>query len=183
MKTMKIAITGHTVGIGLEIAQWMLARGHEVQGFSRATGHDIRDDATLDRIVSECLDADIFFNNATYEFQQTKLLFKLHKQWEGKHKTIVNIGAAYTQRWDTSHPLEMFRTSKLSLDEGCAYLWNTGPWPRIVLTKPCAVDTHKAAWFDHPNKVSPADMADMICSAVMETRVRIQEIAFEVNPR
>lgn len=180
---MKIAITGHTAGIGLEIAQWMLARGHEVQGFSRTTGHDIRDDAVLSSIVAQACDADIFFNNATHEFQQTKLLFLLHQAWTGQHRTIVNISSSFTQRWDHGHRLPMYRTTKQSLNEGCEFLWNKAPWPRIVLAKPCVTETPKAAWYEHPNKVSAADMADMICSAVMETRVRIQEIAFEVNPR
>lgn len=180
---MKIAITGHTLGIGLEIANWMTARGHEVVGFSRTTGHDISVDANLDRIVEEAMDADIFFNNATHEFQQTKLLFKLHEAWAGQRKTIVNISTSFTQRWDHGHISPMYRTTKCGLNEGSKFLWNKAPWPRIVLAKPCVTDTPKAAWYEHPNKVQPADMAEMICNAVMETRCRIQEIAFEVTPR
>ena len=180
---MKIAVTGHTQGLGKSIADWMSSHGHEVTGFSRTTGHDIKHDEALDLIVSECEDVDIFFNNATWEFQQTKLLFKLHEAWSGQHKTIVNISTSYTQRWDHSHVSPMYRTSKCGLNEGCEFLWNKLPWPRIVLVKPCVTETPKAVWYEHPNKVLPDDMADMICNAVMETRCRVQEIAFEVNPR
>ena len=180
---MKVAITGHTYGIGFAIAQWLTARGHEVIGFSRANGYDITDDAILDKIVEEVKDLDLFFNNATWEFQQTKLLFKLHASWENQQKTIVNIGAAYTQRWDFSHPITSFHTGKESLDNGSKYLWNKNKWPRVMLVKPPAVATHKAARHAPVNNIVPVDdMADLICTAVFETRCRIQEINFELNP-
>lgn len=180
---MIVAITGHTAGIGLEIARWMQSRGHQVLGFSRATGHDIRDDHNLSRIVQEAEHADVFFNNATHEFQQTKLLFMLHEAWQDQQRTIVNVSSSFTQRWDHGHRQAIYRTTKQSLNEGCEFLWNKSAWPRIVLAKPCVTDTPKAAWYEHPNKVSAPDMADLICSAVMESRCRIQEIAFEVHPR
>lgn len=180
---MLIAITGHTAGIGLEMSKWLQNRDHQVLGFSRITGHDISDDAALDRIVAESLQADIFINNATHEFQQTKLLFKLHEVWLGQRKTIVNISSSFTQRWDHGHRLATYRTTKRSLEEGCEFLWNKASWPRIMLAKPCVTDTPKSSWYGHPNKVSAADMADMICSAMMETRCRIQEISFEAIPR
>ena len=179
---MKISITGHTAGIGLEISRWLSQKGHEVSGFSRSTGHDISQDSVLDEIVQSAAESDIFFNNATHDFQQTKLLFMLHEAWAGQQRTIVNISSAYTQRWDHSHRSPMYWTTKISLNEACRFLWNKQAWPRIVLATPCVTDTARAAWVKHPYKVNPADMADMICSAVLEKRCRIQEIAFEAHP-
>lgn len=184
---MKIAITGHTAGIGQAIAEWFSSQGHEIVGFSRTNGFDIGNDSTLDQIIDLCQDIDIFVNNAQIDFQQTKLLYKLQEKWQGQHRTIINIGSSRTQFLDYSHferPTypRHYHTAKLSLDEACQLLWAVGPWPRIMLVKPCGTHTSGQVNYSVPNRVSAADMADMICNAALETRCRIQEINFERNP-
>lgn len=184
---MKIAITGHTSGIGAALSQWFSDRGHEIVGFSRTNGFDISDDSTLDSIIDLCHDVDIFVNNAQFDFQQTKLLYKLQEKWQGQHRTVINIGSSRTQFLDYSHfdrPTypRHYHTAKLSLDEACQLLWAVGPWPRIMLVKPCGTHTSGQLKYSIPNRVSAEDMADMICDAALETRCRIQEINFERNP-
>jgi len=39
---MKIAITGHTAGIGQAFANILESRGHDIVGISRRTGENIR---------------------------------------------------------------------------------------------------------------------------------------------
>lgn len=184
---MKIAITGHTAGIGKAIAEWFGNQGHTIVGFSRANGFDISYDNKLSEIVSLCDDVDIFVNNAQVDFQQTKLLYLLQEKWQGQHRTIINIGSSRTQNWDYSHferPTypRHYHTAKLSLDEACTLLWTVGSWPRIMLAKPCGTYTSGQVNYTVPNRVSAEDMADLICSSAMETRCRIQEINFERNP-
>lgn len=184
---MKIAITGHTAGIGKAIADWFSARGHDVVGFSRSNGFDIGDDSIIDKIIEVCNDVDMFVNNAQIDFQQTKLLYKLQEKWQGQHRTIINIGSSRTQNWDYSHfdrPTypRHYHTAKLSLDEACKLLWSVGQWPRIMLVKPCGTHTSGQINYSVPNRVSAEDMADLICNAALESRCRIQEINFERNP-
>jgi nucleoside-diphosphate-sugar epimerase len=184
---MKVAVTGHTAGIGKAISQWMVSQGHTVVGFSRTTGFDISNDAVLDKIVELCYDVDVFVNNAQHDFQQTKLLYMLQEKWQNQQRTIINIGSNRTQSWNHSHfsrPTypRHYHTAKLSMDEACRLLWSLGPWPRIMLVKPCGTQTPGQADYSNPNHVSAEDMADLICSAWAESRCRIQEISFERNP-
>ena len=58
---MKIAITGHTAGIGKAIAESCEAAGHEVVGFSRTTGYHLFKD--LELVVADAEDCDVFINN------------------------------------------------------------------------------------------------------------------------
>lgn len=185
---MTVAITGHTQGIGNAIRCWFERRGHHVIGFSRSNGYDIAHDNTLHRIVEQSTDADVFVNNAYHHFQQTRLLYLLWEHWQGQHRTIVNIASARTQHWDTSYMVKSdyprdYHTCKHALDEGSKFLWNVAKWPRIMLVKPCAVDTPRMVNYPKPNAVSAEDMADLVCTNMLESRCRVQEINFEANPQ
>lgn len=187
---MNVAITGHTSGIGKAIGEWMTARGHHVRGFSRTNGYDISNDAILDRIVKECEDIDIFFNHAYYDFQQTKLLYLLHQAWRDQRRTIVNTGTNRTQKQDytyldpnliaAEYPPHYW-TTKCSLDNACLFLRAITPWPRVMLIKPCGVDTPRIAKSTR-KKVPVNDFADLVCSALMDPRCRIQEVSYELHP-
>lgn len=80
---MKIAVTGHTSGIGKSISERF-----DVIGFSRSNGYDITKDQ--EKIVKESTDCDVFINNAQKGFYQTELLYTLSKSFSGK---IINIGS------------------------------------------------------------------------------------------
>jgi NAD(P)-dependent dehydrogenase (short-subunit alcohol dehydrogenase family) len=87
---MKIAITGHTKGIGKAVAD--LYYTDEVVGFSRSNGYDITHPGNVSRIIAESADCDIFVNNAYYDFVQCDLLEGIFKHWrDDPTKTIVNI--------------------------------------------------------------------------------------------
>ena len=91
---MKIAITGHSKGIGKAIAD--LYYTDEVVGFSRSNGYDISDPTTTDRILINVLelDCDVFVNNAYHSVSQTTLFEGLLKHWNtNPSKTIVNINS------------------------------------------------------------------------------------------
>ena len=91
---MKVAITGHTQGIGKAIADLYPAH----IGFSRSNGYDISIDDNLQRIISQSLDCDVFINNAYAGNAQTKLFNMIFSQWQHDvSKTILNLvsGAQY----------------------------------------------------------------------------------------
>lgn len=87
---MKIAITGHTKGIGKAIADLYFT--DEVVGFSRSNGYDISNPEDIKKIISNSTDCDIFVNNAYFDFAQCDLLEGIYSQWKNdSSKTIVNI--------------------------------------------------------------------------------------------
>jgi len=88
---MKIAITGHTSGIGKAI--YNAFPPSEVIGFSRENGHNITDVFHRDKIIKEVEDCDVFINNAHEEFAQVHMLNELYQKWQySKNKLIINIG-------------------------------------------------------------------------------------------
>ena len=90
---MKIALTGHTSGIGKALYD-ILSQEHEVVCFSRSNGYDIKYDITIEKIVQGSLDCDVFINNAYYSLAQVNILNRLWKFWaRDKSKTIVNISS------------------------------------------------------------------------------------------
>lgn len=90
---MKICVTGHTSGIGKEIYQLLLDRGHDVHGASRTNGFDLENSEVRSNLISQ--DYDIFINHA-YSSHQTTMLLDLVKAWEGTNKLIINIGSKAT---------------------------------------------------------------------------------------
>jgi len=87
---MKVAITGHTQGIGKAIAE--LYPDHI--GFSRSNGYDISVLTLREQIVSESSDCDVFINNATIDHFQTYMFTEIFNVWKNDpNKTIVNINS------------------------------------------------------------------------------------------
>ena len=85
---MKLAITGHTKGIGKAIAD--LYPDHI--GFSRSNGYDISVSSHLEKILTESQDCDVFINNAYCDNAQTKVFNMIYELWRNdSNKTIVNI--------------------------------------------------------------------------------------------
>jgi hypothetical protein len=73
---MKIAITGHTGGLGLAFFNYF-SQSHQVIGFSRSTGYTLPDD--LDKIVTVAKTCDLFFNNAHVNIVQASLIKELYR--------------------------------------------------------------------------------------------------------
>tara|TARA_B100001939_G_scaffold240311_1_gene207848 strand:+ start:616 stop:1266 length:651 start_codon:yes stop_codon:yes gene_type:complete len=92
---MKIAITGHSSGIGQELDTIIsLTTDHTVQGYSKSNGWNIADNDGED-LIQELLeyDPDVFFNNAYYPKIQNRLLERLYDEWKDKSKIIINTGS------------------------------------------------------------------------------------------
>ena len=79
---MKIALTGHTRGIGNACKQ-LLEPEHEIIGFSRTNGYNINEPKVIYELAK---DADVFINNAQFQDYQTKLFDLFWDDWKYKHK-------------------------------------------------------------------------------------------------
>jgi len=90
---MKIALTGHTKGLGAEIFKYFNS-DHPVLGFSRSNGYDIKSPADRKKIIKESENADVFINLVHNYYHQTDVLFELYSMWEQQNKLIINIGSS-----------------------------------------------------------------------------------------
>tara|TARA_B110000977_G_C11033443_1_gene476140 strand:- start:35 stop:682 length:648 start_codon:yes stop_codon:yes gene_type:complete len=95
LRGQRVAVTGHTSGIGLEVYQYCLHHGADVRGYSRSNGFDLMKGG--DDVLNDILkfDADIVFNHAWVPRVQNKIQKILHTQWK-KHnnKVVISTGSA-----------------------------------------------------------------------------------------
>ena len=90
---MKVAITGHTQGIGQSIFEELVNRSHQVQGYSKSTGWDISQDNVRSKLIDQIQDVDVFINNAYSPVAQFELLKTIVGKWQGTQKLVVNVGS------------------------------------------------------------------------------------------
>ena len=139
---MKIAITGHSAGIGQSFAQIFAEQGHEIVGLDRRNGYNIRSIPKVAAMIEPC---DWFINNAQVDFAQTELLIEVYRLWKNvPNKRIINISSIMA-----SHPVSVvpgleamsYRIQKKALEETHHQLRFLGPWPKFTLIKPGGVAT------------------------------------------
>ena len=119
---MKIAITGHSAGIGKAIAAEYSALGHEIVGLSKRDGHNIRNISKLADSIEPC---DMFINNAQAAFAQTELLFEMAKRWDSQRKFVVVISTMMTEHPSSSIPglpMDEYYVQKVALEEAVKQL-------------------------------------------------------------
>lgn len=121
----KVAITGHTSGIGKGLFDYFQQRGCIVKGFSLDNGFDIAKNENIDRIVELTNDCDLFINNAYHYYQQVAIA-KLWQQqhWSDRH-FIINISSIAAEPlanipeefpWLTEYSKEKYALNKISWD-------------------------------------------------------------------
>jgi len=91
---MKIAVTGHTRGIGKAIYA-KLSSSHTVRGYSITEGYDIANEHIRKKILQDISNFDVFVNNAFHKTGQTKLLQDCIELWDGakEKKLIIHINS------------------------------------------------------------------------------------------
>jgi len=136
---MKIAITGHSAGIGQALAKCYAHRGHEIVGLSKRNGFNIK---VLPRVIDAIEPCDVFVNNAQAGFAQTELLFEIHRRWTGTNKTIINISTMMTQDPVSVLPgMDQYRVQKLALEESVMQLRLKDGSPRLIIVRPGNIAT------------------------------------------
>lgn len=153
----RIAITGHTKGIGEQLWNRLEDRGIQLKGFSKSTGYNLQRVSTCKKVVQEVVDwnADVFINNAYVPDNQVRLLYLLYEHWENKPRLIVNLSATssdsitnfsqmgYNENW-TPYVSDKARLDFASLQ--LANMYKKGKC-RVSLVKPGFVDTDSTAMF------------------------------------
>ena len=178
---MKIAITGHTQGIGLALATVFEQYGHEVVGFSRANGFDISDPQARLAMLSH--EVDVFINNAYHPTGQTALLKELIERWGNSNTLIVHMSSKCTM-FPTDDPdpaiqefQEIYKAAKLEQEQIInALLPHRNP--KLLNIIPGVVDAGPSKIYSKdPNKINPAHLAQLVYEAVsMRGRLDIQQI-------
>jgi NADP-dependent 3-hydroxy acid dehydrogenase YdfG len=121
---MKIAITGHTAGIGQALAVQYTKQGHEIVGLSRRHGHNIRN---VPKICDQIEPCDLFINNAQAGYAQTELLFEMAQRWSGTKKHIIVISTMMAQDPISCLPgldMDHYRVQKVALEEAVQQIRN-----------------------------------------------------------
>jgi len=152
---MKIAITGHTAGIGQSFTKILESRGHEIVGISRRTGENIRRIEHVAKIIQPC---DMLINNAQTAYAQTELLYAVWKQWQGQPgKYIWNISTQMTEQPVNGTPdgqedlaMSQYRNQKIALEEASRQLRFKNQWPQICIIRPGGIATQEK--FNNTNK-------------------------------
>jgi NAD(P)-dependent dehydrogenase (short-subunit alcohol dehydrogenase family) len=136
---MKVAITGHSAGIGQALAKLFEAAGHEVVGLSRRNGYNIR---SLPKVAGMIQPCDVFINNAQVGFAQTELLFEIWRRWQGQDKIIVNISTKMTDmQVAPTTELDEYLIQKKALELAEDLLTERNAWPRQLMIRPGRIAT------------------------------------------
>jgi len=134
----KIAITGHTSGLGKSFFDLLSRQGHQVSGFSRSNGYDIRDYSVVSKIIKEIQDFDLFINNAKPDYAQSQIVYRLSREWHG---TILSIGSKVVidpPGWTDTFLLE-YVTQKTALAHTHQVLENVSKC-KLILIHPDHID-------------------------------------------
>lgn len=172
---MKIAITGHTAGIGQAFCKALEARGHEIVGVSRRTGDNIRRIEHVTNLISPC---DMLINNAQTQYAQTELLYAVWQRWRGqKDKYIWNISTQMAEQPINSTPdgqeditMSAYRNQKIALEDAARQLRFKDRWPFISIIRPGGVSTQKNSSNDDKCDV------DQWVSLVLDTFINNKKI-------
>lgn len=138
---MKIAITGHSAGIGAALARAYKSRGHEIVGLSQRDGHNIRNTFKICDLIEPC---DVFVNNAQAGYAQTELLFEMSQRWTNTKKHIIVISTMMTQCPVSPLPgldMDHYRMQKVTLEESVNQLRQRNLWIRYTIVRPGDIAT------------------------------------------
>jgi|TARA_B110000444_G_scaffold201267_1_gene193093 NAD(P)-dependent dehydrogenase (short-subunit alcohol dehydrogenase family) len=188
----KIAITGHTRGIGLALAERLDQENYEVRGYSKSNGFNIlRPNGVIKDIVD--WDADVFVNNAYAPEAQSRLLYKIYEQWVDKPKLIINMGATSSDSINNFAQLGYnpdwtpYVSDKARLDWASLQLSNQfQPGKcRVTMIKPGFVDTDSTAWLKglvDDIMMTPDSVAEMIEWVIeLEDNTQMRTLSFDVG--
>lgn len=138
---MKIAITGHTAGIGQALSKIYQQQGNNIVGLSKREGWNIRN---VSKICDQIEPCDMFVNNAQAGYAQTELLFEMAQRWSGTHKHILVISTMMTQDPVSVLPgLDMtaYRVQKVALEEAVKQIRHQRPGVKITIIRPGDIAT------------------------------------------
>jgi len=175
--TKKIALTGHTRGIGKALADIFTAQGHNVEGYSKSNGYDIGEQLVRNTILEQTKNFDIFINNAYHPSGQTALLDSVITQWNETDKLIINISSKMVHY--ALSGFEEYVSAKTKQNQIVKNRVFTNK-PKILNIIVGAVDTDMAkVWLS--KKINPVDLANFIYEMVKyQDILAVQEVTIDV---
>jgi nucleoside-diphosphate-sugar epimerase len=174
----RIAITGHTAGIGKALAETYSNRGHEIVGLSQRDGNDIRNTRTIADLIDSC---DMFINNAQVGYAQTELLFEMASRWANTKKTIMIISTMMTQDPVSVLPgldMDHYRIQKVALEQAVHQIRNRRQGPYMIIVRPGDIATHSDKTV--PPSADPTQWAQTLVTllnAAADNGLRIPDIS------
>jgi NADP-dependent 3-hydroxy acid dehydrogenase YdfG len=138
---MKIAITGHTAGIGQALAKEYVSAGHTIVGLSKREGNNIR---VTPKICDQIEPCDVFVNNAQAGYAQTELLFEMAKRWQGTKKHIIVISTMMTQdpvSVLSGLDMDQYRIQKVALEEAVKQIRYRHVGVKLTIIRPGYIAT------------------------------------------
>ena len=180
---MKIAITGHTSGIGKCLYNLLTAQGHEVVGFSRSNGYDLAVPATVGNIVKQAKDYDVFINNAYYNLTQVDLMYALDVFWkDNKSKTHVVVGSRSAD--GIFFKASPYAVMKSAIDNAALQLQVASNY-RLINVKPGYTNTPMTTGPNSrvkniPNSlIEPEDLAEFISQLISHTKFKVLNVTID----
>jgi hypothetical protein len=151
---MRIGITGHSDSLGKGLFDF-LRKNHEVIGFSRSNGYDLKN---YKNILTDVVDLDVFINNTYHPSLQQKIFEELFDLWKDKNKTIFNV---LTSAIFNNGSFDDYRESKLNLQKSALKLINSNldKKVRVINLYPSTLEHNKRVGF---NKVNFSEVHDII---------------------
>jgi len=174
---MKIALTGHTSGIGKALYD-ILSVDNEVVCFSRTNGYDISKVRIMEQIVQESMECDVFINNAYAGISQVHILNTLWNFWKrDKTKTIVNI-SSLSKYPGISGNESGYSAHKAALSHQALLLMFSGNRKcRMINVNPGWVDTNMTKKVTE-NKLTAPECAEQIAYAInLPQHIEIGELS------
>lgn len=159
MNITKVAITGHSKGLGQILFERYKKKGLDVFGASRQNGFDLNDNKKLDLFCDSIRDYDLLINNAPGPFQK-HVLRKMFQEWKGKEKIIMNIGSRTTQ-FSVAQAMD-YGTEKAALDFFARSAQHFGEkFPHVLLIRPGFFGGNRSR--SKPvEKIEIADVAELV---------------------
>lgn len=174
---MKIAITGHSRGIGKELFN-IFNVDHQVEGFSRSNGYDISSQHQL--IARSVKNNDVFVNNAWAGFSQVELLNTVFEMWkDDETKTIVNV-SSLSKYPGLSGNTTGYSASKAALShQAFLLMFKTNRKCRMINVNPGYVETDMTKKLHgQTSMLSAKECADAIAWAINQPQhVEIGELS------
>lgn len=137
----KIAITGHTSGLGKSFFD-ILSNNYNVVGYSKSNGYDLRDYSVVSKIIDEISDVDLFINNAKPDYAQAQIVYRLARTWSGMLLSIGSQALIDPPKWNDTFLLE-YLTQKTALLHAHTVLEQISKCKLIIV---------------HPDHISDADL-------------------------
>lgn len=162
---MKIAITGHTSGIGRALFQHYTKK-YEVTGFSKSNGYDLSITSQRLKVIETISkNATVFINNAytsRARSAQIELLRGVYDNWRYDETKIIIVNSSLSfvfEKWNKPiEKMKEYTSSKIALNDQCEkYLWDYESKCRVVDIKLGLVDTGLVKDYTAP-KMKPEEV-------------------------